>query len=213
MILVWYGQSADEEPWPMVEIDFTGYSSFKIGVHVQRGHLHNILENTFDLAHYSSIHGWEVQEIAPSVIDRHCLKTDLRVRMLGVTGAFHVECHGLGCQIAAADMRRLGLQLIVMTLPTQLCASTWMYYDFMAIKVSWLSKLPHVVRQFVQFTIVSVLYDYWFVPQLTKDINIWNARNYTSRPRLARSDVAIAVFRKWAARFYSPSESKSAIPS
>ncbi|RFD28633.1 (2Fe-2S)-binding protein [Pseudomonas sp. GL93] len=202
LILVWQGSGDQHTPWKLPELDLDGFCAPVRGRYQARGTLQNITENAVDLNHFAPIHGWMKALMQPPVAEGHQLNVRFTMEVLGLAVQMDIKLYGLGIMVAQMTQKRLGLHIQLMMTPTQIGPQQWALKDFMVLRVARFSGLPRWLGNALNAVLARAAYRFWFVPELKKDIQIWDHRNYDVRPKLTVNEGPIMVYRHWAAQFY-----------
>lgn len=169
------------------------YHYWRVRVHVQE-----IAENAVDLSHFCVVHTYQQIPVLNQLdIFNHQFKLSMcsRRKLLGKEGkiTMNICYHGMG--IVTADVLSFGdvtLKVLLTMTPTD---QEWCdIYLGTAIK-----KTPSVMKN---------LFLRWLIrkdvkSEFTRDLPIWKAKIYQSKPVLCANEGNIIRIRKWATQFYS----------
>lgn len=214
-IFLWYHHQDADPSWELPALDEEAWSaplhkSLQLATHPQE-----IVENAVDVGHFEGVHGLSQATPGQLEIAGHRLTSSgtFTSRAIGpfdqlrVTVSFQFEAFGLGLARSEAHFPGLGLRLRAYAAPTLRKDGTtdlrcWtQVYDAPGVA----SRLPGVGRAVPAALARFVLGRAWgavFSHDIAKDALYWTTKRYVSPPALARLDVLIGPYRKWALQFY-----------
>ncbi len=219
LIFAWWGIGGREPQWhlPTDEPDQAGWSQLAVWTHRFPGHPQETTENSVDLGHFRTVHGYHsVARIEPVSVEGHYLlsrfnfKTDrsfggITFLALDLTATTHV--HGLGYSFVETREHSIGMDLRVWILATPVDGSL---IDLSVVSqiggirspgrlIPGLGLLPPRLRTPVMNKILALMQR----RDVLQDVTIWSRKKYRPRPRLCRSDGEIMQYRSYCAQFYS----------
>ncbi|GAA0443702.1 Rieske 2Fe-2S domain-containing protein [Streptomyces stramineus] len=217
LLLAWHGP-AGAPPWfePPVLAHWhapTAWWCRKTLTHAQV-----VIENTFDYLHLPQLHRLPVQRPRPSVVDGPTITTRLRIhapqypllrRFANAMTDQNLTLTGLGLHTTEVDVPRMGVSLLLWTLPTPIAPNRLILRLAVAAKLTRHSAPPTTVRSLAHsaaerawaraFLLTSTAF-------ARQDIGIWNHQRYLTHPKLAVGEEAIGQLRHWARQFYPTDE-------
>ncbi len=214
-LLLAYWHAEGEAPhWEPPALDQPGFTSYKFLRQAFRGHPQEICENSSDLVHFGPTHGYgNPHATSEPRVDGPVLRVDYAMeRSLDFLGmpnrraelVFSAEVFGLGFSRVHARMPSVGVEADLLVMPTPITA-TEVELNF-AARVKQL-KIPFITP------LVRELFVRGYTSDLMADVPIWSRKRYVPRPALTEGEHPIAIYRKFAAQFYSePAEPKPLAP-
>lgn len=218
MLVVYHGRDGQEPQWEVPALDCTQWSPLVHRRFVLRAHPQETTENSVDLGHFSTVHGYRcvrmlrdvlidgpylstafaAQRRAPAVgwlSDRFCLDFDFNTHIFGL-GYSQVDVHVKDFEIRAR----------LWVLPTPIDAR----HVALCLAASgdnrsgdghaWLRHIPRALRgRLIAYGLLASL-----VADARQDFAIWQSKTYVAPPALASGDGPIGKYRTWAAQFYEP---------
>ncbi|MGW7586943.1 Rieske 2Fe-2S domain-containing protein [Kitasatospora sp. NPDC054768] len=184
------------------------YASFEMP-----GYAQDVMENSFDLGHFVTLHGWPEGELAaPVEFDGTGFHISMLVRetfpLLGMREV-HVEVDGYGLTALHTDVHTpsLGLKICSLVMATQVAPGRMQLRQASRFVMAEPSGLPPAVARTVSRVVTRLLAGPMFRRNLeftSADFPIWSTKRYVSPPRLAQGDGPIGAMRHWARQFYPP---------
>lgn len=202
MVLAWYAADGRAPGWEPPAIDPAGWTDFRVTDFHFRGHPQEVSENSVDLGHFGVVHGYsDARAVERPVIEGHLLRARYAVeRSLAFVGLplrarmeFSAEVHGLGISLVRAEVRRLGVDLRLLVLPTPVDASHVHLRIASSVKRTPLLPFTWLVQ--------AVLHN-GYRSDVAADVPVWQTKRYLPRPALADGDGPIGLYRRYAAQFY-----------
>ncbi|MEU3565984.1 Rieske 2Fe-2S domain-containing protein [Kitasatospora sp. NPDC006786] len=177
------------------------------------GYAQDVMENSFDLGHFVTLHGWPEGELAaPVEFDGTGFHISMLVRetfpLLGMREV-HVEVDGYGLAALHTDVHTpsLGLEICSLVMATQVAPGRMQLRQASRFVMAEPSGLPPAVARTVSRVVTRLLAGPMFRRNLeftSADFPIWSTKRYVSPPRLAQGDGPIGAMRHWARQFYPP---------
>ena len=224
LIFAWWGIDGRPPQWGLPEdpLDQAGWSDLKVNTLRFPGHPQETTEKSVDLAHLRHVHGYDnVGVIQDAIVDSPLLETRFdfkRTRTIAgiVNLTFDVSAStrvfGLGYSFVEIHENSIGMDMRLWVLATPV--------DGTLIDLSLVSQVREIRNPkrailglgFLQVGMRAPLMNRFMASQQKEDVRqdvvIWSSKQYTSRPRLCRSDGRIMPFRYYCAQFYpDPSDS------
>ncbi|MFF7994550.1 Rieske 2Fe-2S domain-containing protein [Kitasatospora xanthocidica] len=216
-VLVWRHHDGREPDWEVPSWHVLGdgrqplrYASFEMP-----GYAQDVMENSFDLGHFVTLHGWPQGELAaPVEFDGTRFHISMRVRetfpLLGMRQV-DVEVDGYGLTALHTDVRTpsLGLEICSLVMATQVAPGRMQLRQASRFVMREPAGLPPAVARTVSRTVTALLAGPMFKRNLeftAADFPIWSTKKYVSPPRLAPGDGPIGAMRHWARQFYPPDQ-------
>ncbi|MFF2618870.1 Rieske 2Fe-2S domain-containing protein [Kitasatospora sp. NPDC058046] len=182
------------------------YTSFEMP-----GYAQDVMENSFDLGHFVTLHGWPQGELVkPVEFDGTTFHISMLVRetfpLLGLREV-QVEVDGYGLTALHTDVHTpsLGLEICSLVMATQVAPGRMQLRQASRFVMSEPSGLPPVVARTVSRAVTRLLAGPMFKRNLeftAADFPIWSTKRYMSPPKLAPGDGPIGAMRHWARQFY-----------
>lgn len=212
-VFAYWDNEGREPDWKLPELDEEGWSRIACKWYTVRSHPQDIAENSVDINHLSSVHGWEGGERSREVeVDgRHYLagfRYNARPNMPGL-GRFRYEAspdvHVWGLGYARTDSRSdaYGMDVRNWYLPAPVDVMR-----FKVLVVTRIRKSPAgngraaglLGRLGIEAALRLIMYE--ATREFEKDLPIWNHRAYHERPALCASDGDLFRFRRYCRQFY-----------
>lgn len=217
LILAWWDEHGRAPSWEPAGLETQGWSSLHTRRFELRAHPLSTSENSVDLAHFSSVHGFEALEVLePARAEGPYLSARYRFvhRFAGlpVENLFRVHLWGLGYSLVENLTPSLGLstRLWVLATPTrpghmELRVGTSTRTRLAVVEggeqspwspaISGRSLGRATTELIARFALRTLAAD------VRADFDIWSHRTHVERPALAKGDGAIALYRRWARQF------------
>ncbi|MGW1173554.1 Rieske 2Fe-2S domain-containing protein [Kitasatospora sp. NPDC002543] len=216
-VFVWRHHDGREPDWEIPAWHRIGdgrqplrYASFEMP-----GHAQDVMENSFDLGHFITLHGWPQGELAaPVEFDGTGFHISMLVRetfpLLGMREV-HVEVDGYGLTALHTDVHTpsLGLEICSLVMATQVEPGRMQLRQAGRFVMSAPSGLPPAAARMVSRAVTRLTAGLMFKRNLeftSADFPIWSTKRYVSPPRLAQGDGPIGAMRHWARQFYPPDQ-------
>ncbi|MFI9365855.1 Rieske 2Fe-2S domain-containing protein [Kitasatospora sp. NPDC053057] len=177
------------------------------------GYAQDVMENSFDLGHFITLHGWPQGELAaPVEFNGVNFHISMRVRetfpLVGMRDV-EVEVDGHGLSVLHTDIRTpsLGLAICSLVMPAQVTPVRMQLRQASRFVLREPAGLPPLLARTVSRTVTKLMAGPMFRGSLdftSADFPIWSTKKYLSRPRLAAGDGPIGAMRHWARQFYPP---------
>ncbi|MFE6056351.1 Rieske 2Fe-2S domain-containing protein [Kitasatospora sp. NPDC056446] len=177
------------------------------------GYAQDVMENSFDLGHFVTLHGWPQGELAaPVSFDGTGFHISMRVQetfpLLGLRQV-DVEVDGYGLAALHTDVRTpsLGLEICSLVMATQVAPGRMQLRQASRFLMREPAGLPPAVARTVSRAVTALLARPMFKRNIeftAADFPIWSTKKYLSPPRLAQGDGPIGAMRHWARQFYPP---------
>ncbi len=219
VILAWHHAGGVPATFGVPDLDTDGWTAPRHRTFRLRDHPQETTENGVDLGHFAFVHGYEaVDMIDPVRTDGATLRTRysaarpmpwLSAFAAPVRFEFAPEIHGLGYSLVHVAIPDMGLNARLQVLATPV--------DGTHIDLRLGLRLAHIEnkgavhplarmlpRRLLERIIARFVLD-GFSTDASADFPIWENKAYVERPRLARGDGPIGVYRSWAAQFYEQS--------
>ncbi|WP_316528513.1 Rieske 2Fe-2S domain-containing protein [Kitasatospora brasiliensis] len=214
-VFVWRHHAGREPYWEIPVWHRLGgrplrYTSFEMP-----GYAQDVMENSFDLGHFVTLHGWPQGELArPVEFDGTGFHISMRVLetfpLLG-TRQVDVEVDGYGLTALHTDVRTpsLGLEMCSLVMATQVAPGRMQLRQASRFVMNEPDSLPPVIARALSRAMTRLLAAPMFKYSLeftSADFPIWSTKRYVSPPRLAAGDGPIGAMRHWARQFYPPDQ-------
>jgi phenylpropionate dioxygenase-like ring-hydroxylating dioxygenase large terminal subunit len=214
-VLLAYWHAEGEAPhWEPPSLDLPGFTSFRFLRQAFRGHPQEICENSSDLVHFGPTHGYgNPHTTREPRVDGHVLRVDYAMdRSLDFLGmpnrraplVFSAEVFGLGFSRVHARMPSVGVEADLLIMPTPISADE--------VELNFAARVKRLKLAFLT-PLVRELFVRGYTSDLMADVPIWSRKRYVPRPALTEGEQPIAIYRKFAAQFYSqPADPKPLAP-
>jgi nitrite reductase/ring-hydroxylating ferredoxin subunit len=214
VILVHHDPEGRAPAWAPPALDMRGFSPPVFQRLALRGHPQETTENSVDIGHFSTVHGYEeVRALRPLHTEgaylhaRYAMKRGvgpLAALGVAVSAEFDVHVHGLGYSFVEVSVVSHGFRLrqFVFSTPTEPgCIDLRLAVSACVPDGGGMSALlPRRAIASALAQIVSVMY----ANDIGQDVRFWEHKRYLPRPALAEGDGPVAAYRRWASQFYAP---------
>ncbi len=214
-VFVWRHHDGREPDWTIPQWHTVGHLPARHNAWELAGHAQEVIENSVDLGHFATLHGWAKAEMGgPVTYDKTTFHVSMRAHERApLLGDFVVEVEvdgfGLACLHADVSTPRIGLQMCTMVMPTAIAPGRMQFRQLNRIAFTEPRRLPPPLARTVSRTAARLLDGPIFRSSCdftAADFPIWNHKRYLQPPRLAHGDGPIGPFRRWARQFYPPQE-------
>ena len=227
LIFAWWGIDGRPPQWtlPMEPLEQDGWCDYEIDTLRFPGHPQETTENSVDLAHLRYVHGYDnVDRPERMSVDGHRLLSSFNFRRVRTIAGFakltfsvsaKTHIYGLGYSFVDIREHSIGMNMRLWVLATPV--------DGKLIDLTLVSQVREIRKPRRLFVGLGFLPPRLRAPLINKfmasqqkedvlqDVVIWGRKQYTSRPRLCRSDGEIMPFRYYCAQFYpEPGDSNGA---
>ena len=203
-LLAWYDRDG-RAPWfETPDLELEGWTGFAVhGFHF-RGHPQEVSENSVDLGHFGPVHAYARAEVVDdAVVEGHVLRARYAVvralDFIGLPGearlAFSAEVHGLGLSMVRAEVKKVGVDVRLLVLPTPIEVDQVHLRVAVAMKKTPVPALTWLVHKIL---LRAYVHDVGF------DVPIWARKRYVAAPILAHRDGPIPLYRRYVQQFYPP---------
>ncbi|MGW9601009.1 Rieske 2Fe-2S domain-containing protein [Streptomyces albidoflavus] len=212
-VFVWRHHDGREPDWTVPEWHEVGHRPARSGVWEMAGNAQEVIENSVDLGHFATLHGWKRAEMGgPVRYDGTEFRLSMRAHESApVLGDFtvdvRVEGYGLAALHADVHTPRIGLRMCTTVLPTAIGPNRMQLRQLNRLTFDEPARLPAPLARAVSRVATRVLDRAVFKASCAftaADFPIWHHKQYVQPPRLAHGDGPIGPFRRWARRFYPP---------
>ncbi|MER7674227.1 Rieske 2Fe-2S domain-containing protein [Kitasatospora sp. NPDC096128] len=210
-VFVWRHHDDREPDWEIPAWHALGDRPLRHASWEMPGLAQDVMENSFDLGHFVTLHGWPQGELAaPVEFDGARFHISMRVRerfpVLGMREV-EIEVDGYGLAALHTDVRTpsLGLEICSLVMPTQVSPGRMQLRQAGRFVLAEPAGLPPALARAVSRAATRVLAGPMFKRSTeftAADFPIWSTKKYLSPPRLAAGDGPIGAMRHWARRFY-----------
>jgi 3-ketosteroid 9alpha-monooxygenase subunit A len=134
-VFVWRHHDGREPDWFIPDWHVIGHRPARSAAWELAGNVQEVIENSVDLGHFATLHGWDRAEIGgPVVYDDATFHVSMRAHESApLLGNFVVEVevdgYGLGCLHADVYTPRLGLRMCTMVMPTAIAPNRMQYRE------------------------------------------------------------------------------------
>ena len=200
LVLLWWDQRGGPPTFEIPEHDAEAWCLPKLHTQVFRGHPQEVTENSVDVGHFTTVHGFHaVERIAPLAVEGAHLSAAYRfVHRLGPLSwqvRFTAHCFGLGYSFVEVEILATGTRTRLWVLPTPR-ADGLLELRLGAAGHAAGPAAPLMRRLIRQLSLWLLVRD------ARADVPIWQHRQHVERPALARGDGPIGRYRRWARQFY-----------
>ncbi|ANW21712.1 Rieske 2Fe-2S domain-containing protein [Streptomyces clavuligerus] len=210
-VFVWRHHDGREPDWSIPTWHVIGRRPARYAVWELAGHAQEVIENSVDVGHFATLHGWKKAETGgPVAYDGTTFHLSMRAHESApLFGEFTVEIevdgYGLGCLHVDVSTPRFGLRMCTTVLPTAISPNRMQFRQLNRIAFDEPGWLPGPLARVVSRTAERVLNGAVFRASCAftaADFPIWDTKQYRQPPQLAHGDGPIGPFRRWARRFY-----------
>lgn len=166
--------------------------SWKIRIHIQE-----VAENALDLSHFCKVHTYEeVPLLSGFETKAHQFSLTMHSRrryycfMSKVS--MDITYHGMGV-VVSGSTSACGATLKVLLTTTPLDEQHVIIHMEVALKKSWNPLMNYSLKKVMQKEVYH---------EFSRDIPVWEAKMYRSKPLLCVNEANIVRVRKWAQQFY-----------
>jgi nitrite reductase/ring-hydroxylating ferredoxin subunit len=216
LLLGWDGPG-DEPRWEIPPLESTGWGPLRSRRWVLRGHPQEVTENSVDLIHFSTVHGYErVEMLRPlaaegPVLDSHYAITRPKAFAgRSVRVEIDVEARGLGYSTVLATVPSVGARARLFVLPRPLGRRRIELRVAMQLHRDVDPSAVHPVLRFVPRALYRAIVGEFtfrgFTSDVSQDFAIWKHKRFVRPPALAAGDGPIGPYRRWARQFYEANE-------
>ncbi|MFE3020491.1 Rieske 2Fe-2S domain-containing protein [Streptomyces sp. NPDC059256] len=221
-VFVWRHHDGRAPDWSIPEWHVIGHLPARHIAWELAGHVQEVIENSVDVGHFATLHGWKKAEVGGDVVyDEAAFHVSLRAHesapLLGdFTVDVKVDGYGLGCLHADVHTPRIGLRMCTMVMPTAIGPRRMQFRQLNRLSFAEPAALPGPLARTVSRTASRLLNRLIFRASCeftAADFPIWHTKEYRQPPRLAHGDGPIGPFRHWARRFYPTTSTGPTAPS
>ncbi|XCM28138.1 Rieske 2Fe-2S domain-containing protein [Streptomyces parvus] len=210
-VFVWRHHDGRAPDWSVPQWHEIGHRPARTAAWELAGNVQEVIENSVDLGHFATLHGWARAEIeGPVTYGDATFHVAMRAHesapLIGdFTVDVKVDGYGLGCLHADVHTSRFGLRMCTMVMPTAIGPNRMQFRQLNRIAFDEPGPLPAGLARIVSRTAARLLDRPVFRSSCeftAADFPIWHHKQYQQPPRLASGDGPIGPFRRWARRFY-----------
>jgi nitrite reductase/ring-hydroxylating ferredoxin subunit len=216
VILTWHHIADTPPTFSIPDLGTDGWTQLRHRTYRLRDHPQETTENGVDLGHFAFVHGYEsVMMLDPVRTEGATLRTRysaarpmpwLSTFALPVRFEFAPEIHGLGYSLVRVAIPDMGLNARLQVLATPVDGT---HIDLrLGLRLARIGNKGAVhplarllPRRLLERIIARFILD-GFSSDASADFPIWENKAHVARPRLARGDGPIGVYRSWAEQFY-----------
>ncbi|MBO1418475.1 Rieske 2Fe-2S domain-containing protein [Streptomyces sp. FH025] len=213
VVFLWRHHDGREPDWEIPSWHRLGGQPLRHVALEMPGYAQDVMENSFDLGHFVTLHGWPQGELAaPVEFDGVNFHISMLVRetfpLLGMREV-EVEVDGHGLAVLHTDVRTpsLGLEICSLVMPAQVAPSRMQLRQASRFVLAEPAGLPPALARVVSRSVTRLMAGLMFKRNLeftSADFPIWSTKKYVSPPRLTSGDGPIGAMRHWARQFYPP---------
>ncbi|MFJ3967353.1 Rieske 2Fe-2S domain-containing protein [Streptomyces parvus] len=210
-VFVWRHHDGRAPDWSVPQWHEIGHRPARTAAWELAGNVQEVIENSVDLGHFATLHGWARAEIeGPVTYGDATFHVAMRAHesapLIGdFTVDVKVDGYGLGCLHADVHTSRFGLRMCTMVMPTAIGPNRMQFRQLNRIAFDEPGPLPAGLARIVSRTAARLLDRPVFRSSCeftAADFPIWHHKQYQQPPRLTSGDGPIGPFRRWARRFY-----------
>jgi hypothetical protein len=215
-ILIWHDMQGNSPDWEVPEIASEGWSKLLTIDWKLRSHPQETTENSVDIGHFASVHGYKQVEIIKDAITQGPMlnATYAMHRKAGFLGKrnemirveFYAEAHGLGYSIVEAYIPKFNIKTRHFVLPTPIEG------NYINLKIGIMVKnieTPSKIHPLLALAPKKIIRDLilrtafkGYQHDVSQDFKIWENKIYITPPALAKGDGPVWQYREWAKQFY-----------
>ncbi|MFD4659404.1 Rieske 2Fe-2S domain-containing protein [Kitasatospora sp. NPDC058444] len=220
-VFVWWHHDGRAPDWEIPEIHTIGHLPRRYGTWEMPGHAQEIMENSVDVGHFGTLHGWAKAELpTPVVFGEKTFHVSMRVRekfpLIGESPIdIEVDGYGIGFLHSDSHTPRLRTRMCTLIMGTMIEPNRMQYRQASRLVFDEPSSLPKPLAHQVSRTLSRLLIGplIRFSEDFTAvDYPIWYSKKYRPHPRLAKGDGPIGPFRHWARQFYPHNQDERSLP-
>ena len=222
-ILIWHDMQGNSPDWEVPEIASEGWSKLLTIDWKLRSHPQETTENSVDIGHFASVHGYKQVEIIKDAITQGPMlnATYAMHRKAGFLGKrnemirveFYAEAHGLGYSIVEAYIPKFNIRTRHFVLPTPIEG------NYINLKIGIMVKnieKPSKIHPLLVLVPKNIIRDLvlrtafkGYQHDVSQDFKIWENKIYITPPALAKGDGPVWQYREWAKQFYYDNDETS----
>lgn len=211
VIFVWRHHDDAPPSWEIPPWHSLGHLPPRCGSWELAGHAQEVMENSVDVQHFSTLHGSLRTELgSPVSFGKETFHVSMRaLERLPPFGecAIEIEVDGYGISCLHADMYtpRLGIRMCTMVMATMIAPNRFQMRQSGRLLISEPPRLPKPLARLASRSLSRLLAGpmfRWSCDFTATDFPIWDTKKYLPVPRLAQGDGPIGPFRHWARQFY-----------
>ncbi|WP_369637861.1 Rieske 2Fe-2S domain-containing protein [Nocardia sp. JMUB6875] len=222
LALVWHHARNHLPDWDIPGMQWNGYGLPAHSMHVLVDHPQEVMENSIDLGHLPTLHGFVAKPRKPIEFIGTCAELDYDLHPLRHLGGFltsislHVTAKLFGLGVIRTEFSRPKWKrpIVIWALPTSINPRQIELRFMIALPISS-RNWPRPLREIGTYGIYHLTRAIalpLLLRDVSKDFPVWQNKVYLEHPRLARGDGPIMRFRHWCSQFYSISTDVSAEP-
>jgi nitrite reductase/ring-hydroxylating ferredoxin subunit len=203
VVLVWHHHCGHPPSFEIPDYELDGWLPLRTRTWTISSHPQETSENSVDLAHFSTVHGYSGMEIVdPLEIDGSVLRISYKMNRdltsVGMPGQtvesiFRVRVHGLGYSVVEVSTPTFGTDFRTYVLCTPIDEDTVILRGG-----GTMQSLPDPTMH----AMINELFFKGFVHDVEQDFHIWENKAYLDRPVLSAVDGPIGQYRKYCHQFY-----------
>lgn len=202
MILVWHDAANRPPDWEVPPLTGEGYTRILWRRSSFPGHPQETTENSVDFGHFLKTHGFPAANTGDELrLDGPLLHAEYGIRRalnrlllpkVTISVSFEVNAHGLGYSQVDGHIPEVGTDIRLFVLPIPVDGGN---VD-LVLGASCRSRFKPIAAIAAQVAIRML------VNEVDQDIAVWRHKKHLLRPRLAKSEGAVASYRRWCRQFY-----------
>ena len=225
MIFAYWHPDGLEPTWSVPDLEGGDYSKFQYSENQIRSHPQETTENVVDMTHLPLVHGYQnVQSSGSPEIVGHQMFNQFKItKVIGPNKFFNMKLHlnvkvslwGATYSMIEADMADAGLAIRQLALCTPIDGHRVSFVMALQMKdidrpnvlMPGLSLIPRKLLTAILVRIFARCY----YSDVAQDFAIWENKQYLTHPRLATSERAIFIYRRYCEQFYKTISTKSSL--
>jgi nitrite reductase/ring-hydroxylating ferredoxin subunit len=202
MILIWHDAAGTEPAWEVPPLPEVGFNAIAWRRFSFPGHPQETTENSVDYGHFLKTHGFpaantggEIELDGPVLRAKYGIRRSLHKKLLPkltMTVNFDVTAHGLGYSQVDGHIPEFGTDIRLFVLPIPVDDEN---VD-LVLGASCRSKFKPL-SPITRWSAIRMLCN-----EVGEDIAVWRHKRHLVRPALAKSEGAVATYRRWCRQFY-----------
>ncbi|MGT0251501.1 Rieske 2Fe-2S domain-containing protein [Burkholderia pyrrocinia] len=212
VIFVWRDDQGRAPFWELPAHDESGYSQHLNYAHELSGFSMDMTENAADVKHFAYLHRLPIVSFNYEE-EKYRTTYSLKIkttRILGESGTLRMTIYGVGYLVNETLFDKLGLVIRAWAFGTQTQPLSWTFRVVITIHNKHIARLPRAFRR-LAYALPLRLIQRWFIGVARQDYPVWGNRRFIRYPKLAKGEVSMAAYRRWAAQFY-PNLADETIP-
>jgi len=209
-VFLWHADDGSAPTFELEPLDWDDWTPLTHGRMEFAGHPQETTENSVDVGHFASVHGYRASVEDDPVVQGPKLTAAYSVyrpllgkgsRTFEIRADFHVLAHGLGYSLVHAKVQHTPLSI------RYFINATPIDRDRIHLNIAAATRkvAPGLDAAMRYAAFVGLRAD------VSQDIPFWESKQFLERPMLAEGDGPIPIYRRWCRQFYAsaPTEARA----